>query len=115
MRIPQRGKILRLAAACRCDWLNGTLAFCLVTLEDWIWKIDWRLAGRRTGVGVVAGIRRVLKGLRAIVLWEQLQIGVSKNDGENEKEEGSLINKKKIKNKKTKVKIKPACSREIRE
>lgn len=46
MRIPQRGKILRLAAACRCNWLNGTLAFRLVTLEDWIWEIDWRLAGR---------------------------------------------------------------------
>lgn len=34
MRIPQRGKVLRLAAAGGCNWLNGTLAFRLVTLED---------------------------------------------------------------------------------
>lgn len=67
MRIPQRCKVLRLAAAGGRNGFNGALALGLVTLEDWIREINRGLAGRQFGVVVAACIRGALKRLRAFV------------------------------------------------
>lgn len=60
MCMPQRDEILRLTAADGCDWLNGSLAFSFVGLEDWRWDVDVDAWRRRGDTG--AGIRRTFVG-----------------------------------------------------
>jgi hypothetical protein len=61
--MPQR-EIPRLAAAYRCNRLDGALAFSLVALGDWVWKLGWGLAQSR-GDEVGADVGGALKRLRA--------------------------------------------------
>lgn len=65
IRMPQR-EIPRLAAADRCNRLDGAFAFSLVALESWVWEVGWRLAqGRGDEEGADFG--GALKRLRAFI------------------------------------------------